>query len=730
MKRFNLKKALSALPATGLMLAAVFTQTSCSDLWSEQHPGTYYINSGETIASFLEKEEFGGNFSDFVYVLKKANLWTELKTYGGYTCFAPDNAAFDRYLELRATEDPANASFFESVESLPDEIIDSIACTHLCKKTFYCSQFAGDGVFQYPNMLDRYLSYFSYADTTTDKVTGDTIIKAVFKINRMSEIIEPDDSVQNGVVHIISDVLRPSNAFVPGLLKENPHASIFYEALVATGLSDTLDQFKDEAYPGVSYDSTLDYYMAHGRSTNTLRYATGAETSESSKDNGTIPAQRYKKYTLFVVSDSVLAEEFTRENIQTTGLEGLKELADKIYGVGSADPTDRTNSLNKLMSYHILRHGLKYNQLNLRDEESTDTKESYALIATNRKEFEHYDVEDFYETLLPHSLMRISTPYSKDGTPGEVYINRKGTATDGLFAPGIRVNNQTMEKSDHRAEEYGAYDNNARNGYYHFINGVLKYDDYTRTKVLNTRIRVMANSLSPDFTNSGATHRWDDGNLSHYTVGFLRGYCENFEALNGNTEFWIRYANKTYGTFMGYEMTIRGLYDLAIKLPPVPSEGIYEIRIWENSMDGYAMNKNPRGIVQFYFCEGDYHGNNKAWTACGIPVDLRIKGTDARIGNIKDSDLADEEAIELLEKSMRNRGYMKAMSSYAANGTVLRDDQACNRKIVCNNYMSPNNDYYLRLRQVADMASADVPFAFIEIVPKSVYAGEKPEDRY
>lgn len=727
MKRFNLKNAIRTLSAAGLVIAAVCTQTSCSDLWSEQHPGTYYINSGETIATYLENERFNGDFSDFVYVLKRANLWTELKTYGEYTCFAPNNAAFKRYLEQRAKETPQNADLFKSVETLPDEIIDSIACTHLCNRTFYCSQFAGDGVFQYPNMLNRYLSYYSYADTVRDENDSITMIQSVFKINHVSQIDVPDDSVENGVVHIIRDVLRPSNAFIPGLLKENPNAEIFYEALVATGLIDTLEQYKDMNYPGVSFDSTYEYYRTHGgKSINSLRYGTGAETSEDSKDNGTFPAERLKKFTLFVVSDSVLENEY-----HITSLQGLRDKAKEVYGDGgSLDETDRSNSLNKLISYHILRHGLMYNKLNLRDEESSDGNSPYALIATNRKEFENYDVEDFYETLLPHSLMRISTPYSKEGTPGEVYINRKGTAALGNLIPGIRVNNRSLEKSAKRAIEYGEYGNDARNGYYHFVDGLLLYDNDTRNKVLNTRIRVMANSLSPDFTNSGATHRWDDGNLSHYTVGFLRGYCENFEALNGNTEFWIRYANKTYGTFMGYEMTIRGLYDLAIKLPPVPSEGIYEIRVWENSMDGYIGNKNPRGIVQFYFCEGDYHGQEKAWKACGIPVDLRIPGKDSRIGNIKDSDLADEEAIELLEKSMRNRGYMKAMNSYAPNGTRLRDDQACNRKIICTEYMNPNTDYYIRLRQVADMVSADVPFAFIEIVPKSVFDGAEPEDRY
>ena len=142
MEKFNLKKALGTLSAAGILVAAAGIQASCSDLWSEQHPGTYYINSGETVASFLEEGEYKDSFTDFVYILKRANIWGELRTYGEHTCFAPDNAAFDEYMANRRETAPDSIKhYFESLETLPDYICDSIAKTHLCNTTFFCAIF-------------------------------------------------------------------------------------------------------------------------------------------------------------------------------------------------------------------------------------------------------------------------------------------------------------------------------------------------------------------------------------------------------------------------------------------------------------------------------------------------------------------------------------------------------------------------------------------------------------
>lgn len=732
MKRFNLKNALRSLSAAGLVIAAVCTQTSCSDLWSEQHPGTYYINSGETIASFLEEGEYKDDFTSFVYVLKKAGIWGELRTYGEHTCFAPTNEAFDAYMKKRYDEAPDNRkSHYTSLDSLTVSECDTIAKTHLCGTTFFCSDMSGDGAFPYPNLMDRYLTYYSFPDTVPAKTKDgrDTIkVKLGFKINQVSKIIEADDTVQNGVVHIVENVVQPSNKWLPGLMEENPEISIFFEAVKATGLRSELEKYVDPEYPWAPtkgrdpksyYDSTISHFKATTKTDKTLIYDTGAEKDQM----GTIPDLRYFKYTMFVVKDSVLKSRYG-----VTDVDGLRNLAKTIYpdGAGYEDISD-SSSLKKFLMYHILPMQLEYNKLNL-----TGTK-NCAIVEKNRSYLDELDVEDFYEPMLPHSIMRVSTPYTDNTHAVGIFINRKGTEKTGLDAAGIRIANPS---------EYNGVDASAMNGCYHYIDDILKYDTDVRENVLNTRMRVMANTMSPDFINSGAAGRTNEGAAGDkYTVGFLKGFCTNFEALNDNTQFWVRYADQSFGTWMGYEMTIRGIYDLAIKLPNVPFDGTWEVRLWVNSMSTFQGQANPRGIVQFYFSDGqiDKYGS-KVWKACGIPVDLRIPGDDARIGNVPDDDIKKldednyENNLELYDKAMRNRGYMKGMDSYNPSGSEdqnLRKSTDCNRKIVCNEFMRADGTYWLRMRQVMDTESADFPFCFVEMVPKSIYASETvKEDRH
>ena len=113
--------------------------------------------------------------------------------------------------------------------------------------------------------------------------------------------------------------------------------------------------------------------------------------------------------------------------------------------------------------------------------------------------------------------------------------------------------------------------------------------------------------------------------------------------------------------------------------------------------------------------------------------------TDAKIGNILDKDIKGSTAedkelnIQANDKAMRNRGYMKAPAGFAMGSKVtdrLRNHDVCFRKIVTTLTMDPDKDYYLRMRQVKEDPGSIAPMNILEIVPKSVYAGAIPEDRY
>lgn len=701
MKLFNLKTFRKlVLPAVAALTGGVIV-SSCLDVWSEQHPGTYYVNSGNTLATFLEDHP-SGEFSDFVYILKQAGIWGEMKSYGEHTCFAPTNDAVREYLAERKQEllDNGNTDTlqFSNVYNLPQIIIDSIAKTHLCAATFYCADMSGDGAFPYPNMLDRYLTYKSYADTIWTE-EGDTFkVKLAYRVNQQSKIIEDDDSVQNGVVHIIDKVLRPSNKFLPGLLKENPNATLFYAALMATNLNDSLEAFQDNTYTPVSYDSTLTCFQHTGKS---ITYVTSVET-----DNGVFPEQRQFKFTMFVVPDSVLSE------MGITNLDELRSYAEGIYpeGIGLHD-TVRQSSLNKFLSYHILPIKLTWDQLNTSQDD----------LIKRRKYLDELDVEDFYETMLQHSVMRISTPYAKATTTDPktdrigIFINRKGTqklVDDGKIAelvPGVEI-----FEIDKLMQHPSGVTADALNGYYYYVTKPLLYDNATRN-ALSVRMRIMASTLSPDFINSGARGRLRVTDKDRYTTGFKRGYCKNFE-MSEQTEFWVRYRDASFGTVYGDEITVQKAYDFNFRLPSVPKDGTYEIRIWNNCNS----RANDRGVAFFYF-----RGKGEDWSPCGIPVDLRLGGDNPLIGwfDISQSGMT-EDMILQNDKSMRNLGYMRAPDMYGD----LHTSKDCARKIVTTRYMKADGDYYLRLRQILEKGVC--PFSFIEIVPKDIYAGDTPEDRH
>jgi len=522
-----------------------------------------------------------------------------------------------------------------------------------------------------------------------------------------------------------------NNVFLPGLLKQNSNASIFYNALVATRLSDTLEQYLDPNYPEIEYEWTR---QAHLDGSPSAHFNETAYEFGDQADRVVYPEKREFKYTLFVIPDTALAN-YSDSYCTTNGIHNLEELrqyAENVYpeGKGLAD-TERGSSLNKLLSYHILPFWLSYDQFNTRQKE----------IIGRRLYLDELDVEDFFETLLPHSIMRISTPYDtirqSNGTiswqPVGIYINRKGTIKTGLEAEGIRI-----------AQDYSEYNlpdglvNTCLNGGYHYINKFVLYDNETRNNTLNTRMRIMTSTLSPDFINSGARGRLNGatGNraIDKIVYTYKPGFCRNVEWEEDVTKFFVRYRDRSFSTYYGEEMTVRGYFDITFRLPAVPTDGLYEIRVWNSSLGGGTSDYADRGGVLFYTRK-----ENNDFIPCGIPVDLTLNLNDPSIGSISfDDDLYDlplseqELLLEADAKKLRKIGYMKAPMSYSyseSTGDPISKDRGCYRIIICEQYMEADKYYYLRLRLIVD--NKVFPFNFIEIVPYSVYSGKNgPEDNY
>ena len=521
--------------------------------------------------------------------------------------------------------------------------------------------------------------------------------------DRSAEIILSIREInETDTIHVVQYGLN--SMFLPYRLSKDSKCKLFYQAILATGLRDTLEQYMDDTYPYVNYDSTLQCYIEQGRT------ATSFETPYEHFDI-IWPDRRLFKYTLFVVPDSILSAY----GINT--LEDLRQYARNIYQEGSDLPDyDRMSSLNKLISYHILPCELSYDQLNTR----------YTEIVNNYVKWDECDIEDFYETLLPHSIMRISTPKGAGDNPLGIFINRRGTEKNRPILKGTKITNMDMI----------GVESISLNGRYHYIDGLLLYDDLTRYDALGTRIRVLISTLSPDFINSGAHAQFTSGNGSsrQLAYSFKQGFCKNFYYDPYITQPTIcprfKYAP------LGEQSIIRGV-DVAFKLPSVPYDGNYEIRLLFNNypipVQGNTM------MTQFSLFEsdspnpsGDFTTWN--WTVCGDTVNIKQNPEKWVSDNdpIYDGLTQDQrmEAILANDKLLRESGYMKGMDIYSllGNNETLRDDVNFFRKIVTNSYMSSNKNYYLRLKVIEGNGDINIRIPCIELVPKHIYAGPEPED--
>ena len=752
-------KINSRLFSKSVLVAAVaaLMTTSCADLWKEQHPGTYYTNNGETIADYLEgKLEDHGSFKYFKEILIQANLWGQMRTYGTYTCFAPVDSVIEAYVKQRYDDakDPTEKARFADINTVLSDkaLCDTIARTHLFDKAMFSSELSGDGVLEYPNMMDRFINYYSDSIKVQAYDIDGNALKAVdgsdslvtrlrYLINMQSIITKADDTVQNGVVHKIDRVLRTSTKLIYGIIQEDPQLTIFYDALLNTHLLDTLDKYViDLTYPGVTYDWTKQAAIEDAPDHHW--HATSVEKHERE----VMPEERKFMFTVFCVKDSVLKaynDDYCAAAGLTNGIQDYSDLvkyAEAVYPEGAGLPQEsRASSINKLISYHILPYFLTYEQFNT--SASAIVKKYNAVYTKVGEKTPKYpvDVEDFFSTLLPHSIMRISTPWQgMDGTPtrrGGIFINRKGVEgvqETTLEFPGTRI----AESGEYNVDKKGnANSNIAMNGIYHYVDGLLLYDDNIRENALSCRMRIMSCTLSPDFVNSGGRGRMRDSYDIVYC--YYPDYCENFDWVEGQTGLYVRYRDANFGTLNGDELSVMYNYDISVKLPSVPSDGTYEVRVWNNAISGLGEGAADRGVVQFYFHEGSnaddsIYWRNWDWEPEGIPVDLRITGDDGRIGMVLDNDAAitnlpekeQQAEIDANDRAMRNRGYMKAPDAWGG----LRTDKNCYRKIVSRRYMRADNNYYLRMRQVYTSGTGVMPFSFVEIVPKDVYDGN--EDKH
>lgn len=653
-----------AITALGLL-------TACTEYIDESSRYTFI---GDTVASFLEKNE--DTFSSFIEIAKRGGRFSVLAAYGQYTCFAPTNEAVERFLHTEDSLYQATGQF-KGIDSphladLSDSMCVVLSQTHIIPEAYLTTDMY-EGVIPTLNFNDRYL----VVSFDIDENNYGTI-----SVNN-SMIAVGDNEVENGVVHIVKDVVNPSSNVLSQQIENHEFLSIFSAALKETGLEDSLQLYKDYSY--TDGDKLIQRYDGSGY----CNY----------------PANRYFKYTAFVETDSTY-HQYGIEN-----LDDLKAFAEKWYGTEDRDnPKSRNNALNKYISYHLIDREVAYNRL-----VCYNIKNDYYNSEVNFKK--NADRYEYYESMLKYTLFKVIKKLSSTEHSPYLYLNFSDRAT---INPEMKnhLNIKILSSSDVKdlGDKYKDFNPSAINGIIHIIDKIMVYEeDEMAGNVMNERLRFDVASLMSELTNNGIRlcPRGAAGNSNGSEFFIPTNYCKYYKSYNEESRLYYLTANTGWCDYQGDEFIAIGAYDFAYRIPPVP-EGTYEIRL---AYTGWP----TRGIAQFYF-------DNEV---TGIPVDLRYKGNDtgSPVGWVKDSKTDDNGKAN--DKAMRNRGYMKGPSIYTYGGNMTaRDYEGALRKIITTKYLT-KGDHWIRIKNVMEDDNGYYQFMhdYIEIVPMTVIRNEEGEDR-
>ena len=674
-----------------MLLVSGCMATSCVEDIPEENRFTW---TGELITTHLEKHP--EKYSKFITILQKANiskkaqssLFQTLSTYGSYTCFAPTNTAVDSFL-IEMCNDPESGITSTDVELLNDSIATEIAKNHIIEKGYKTSD-TPDGDFPKLTMNRRSV-----------KLTTST---GVILLDEVSKIIELDIETENGVIQTIDKVLNPSTKKMHEQILQYPELSLFGEAIMVTGLDSLLNIYEiDPDYEG--------------------NVVANMEVSGQGKPYS--PAERRQRYTVLIETNELLANPDNNHlNLSIQTIQDLEKLAQEFYGKeATGDYKNPKNALYQYMLYHILDRQLSYT-----GGPGGFIMENYSTKGGLGGEFSSednlpttFDRYDYFETMLPYSMIKVTRPFTNDKYKTEIVLNY---AQDN----GTRCNDSKMEKYLNikvlRRDESGVnnFDQKALNGALHTIDKILIHnEDEMAGNVLNERMRWDVSSLFPEWTNNGV--RWEDP-TTNKTTYIPNGYSSRL-VVNGVVDNTVVIYLRPTGTglngytnYHGDELLAVGRYDFKYRIPHVPA-GNYEIRF------GYCVS-GLRAITQFYYDD----------KVCGIPVNLALDGQDPLIGWFEEEEKTKDEILEN-DKAMRNRGYMKGPAScmlVAKEGKNMRASFKAIRKIV-GQFNITKGDHWLRFKNVTENSKSGDSWLefnqdYLEIVPTSIITNPaKPEDQ-
>ncbi|MCU4163417.1 fasciclin domain-containing protein [Carboxylicivirga caseinilyticus] len=643
---FYLKRRSNKLFA-GVFGLMILTLSSCYD---DNLGNNYFTFTGETIGEYITTRP--DEFSEFSKILDTTSVKGLLNAYGMYTCFLPDNEAMYTYYQSKGKS---------SIEQFPMDSLKKIAHDHIIQNFEIPTTDFGIGFLSKLTMSGRYLK------TQVETTSGGFY----YLVNSESKIISKDIELHNGIVHVLDKVLNPTESTVVEAISEDENFKLFSEALVATGLAGELGLIKDDSYV---LPSDLE-----------VRENTAGGNGSINR----VPFERKYGFTILAESDQVLAENsiFDLEDMKAKA----KEIYDPVFpeDAGITDITDRKNSLNRFIAYHLLDK--KIPRLFF-IEKFDKTGENYSVDGGTHS-VQAYDMYEYIETMCPNTLLEVRTDRTNVLDPYDIF-------------------NRVADGSEVKLTDN--YDNDALNGVYHEIDNILAYSVEVKQMLSTKRLRMDAASFFPEFANNNIRVGQARDDYPYESWRFPTGYIERVSVAPG-TSFGYLTSDDRFLDYQGDEVFLGGeqgetMYDFEVTTLPIPA-GTYEVRF------GWQPTGN-RGVVQLYW-DGK---------PCGIPLDLTITATNPKIGYEKPgSNYSDPDGFEN-DKMMRNRGYMKGPGSFKLvrdawgyGGPIARDSERALRRILGIYTFDKDTTHVLRAKAAK---AGEFMFDYLEFVPVEVLESE------
>lgn len=704
----------------GLFVLAVgfaMTLVSCN---KEPDESDLYTFTGQTIEDYLQAND--SIFHLFNIIMERSQYSNMMSTYGEYTCYAPMDDGMAKYIDQLyndSTSEDHNGMTENSVYGLTDKQCKEIARFHLSPLSVsYVDQLCKGNEQTIITMLNT---------PFISKLGDDGIVR----FNDDAAVLSYDHEMENGIVHIIDKPISRNTNLAAKVLKNMPEFSIFYEALHATGLDSTIlalyekegtySLSENKGRPGSSFADILYYYPTECK----IRYTIFAETDDVFRQNDITDFESLK---------AKCAEWYS-------GAAAWYDYPDKSSNPISTgdDYTYTYNVVNMFIRYHILRAGMTVSHL-VYEDNGNNVNWNYAFGG------EPYD---YYETLLPHTLMKIWQPlYASDNTNSKnIFINRyieNNTLTDqiGLYgSAGI-----------HTVKDKGVLVNRAKsniqalNAYIHAIDKPLVYSRDVPNGVLHERMRIDAVTMFPELINNDFRFATPEeiGAMNPYSndggqVRLPLDYFDDLVCYKQNTKLSF-YVQGAWRAWESNQISGWDENDFAFRLPPVPS-GDYEIRIV------YPPTKFG-GIQQYYIGTTKETGSMQP---LGIPFDARYPNTSLEADRTATGYLLYTEFSDYGVASdlvMRNHGYMRAPASFSRGtfnsiktpitdpadliGTDGSNIPYCSRyeegygtsllrRILGTVHLDQDKDYWLRIKNLlTNYPELGFSVDFIELVPVDI----------